>query len=105
MARIRVYTVPGCIDCGAVKELLRQGGIPFEEIDIHEVPGARTALAYLSGIESVPQVFIGERFIGQVAEVRYLVQSGRLQAMLSDDEAASPSPTDGRSEVDEGADA
>lgn len=81
-ARIRVYTVPGCIDCSAVKALLRQAELPFEEVDISEIPGSREALEFLSGLRSVPQVYLDGKFIGQVAEVRHLIMSGRLEARL-----------------------
>lgn len=85
MASVTVYTVPGCLDCGAVKNLLNEAGIPFREVDISRIPGAREALAMLSGIQSVPQVFIGSKFIGQVAEIRYLVRTGKLADMLDGD--------------------
>ena len=80
MAQVKVYTVPGCVDCAAAKYLLREAGIAFEEVDIGETPHAREALELLSGRRSVPQVFVGNRFIGQVAEVRYLIEKGRLDA-------------------------
>lgn len=84
MAQLTVYTVPNCLDCGAVKNLLDEAGIPFKEVDINRVPGSRDALALLSGIRSVPQVFAGSRFIGQVAEIRYLVQSGKIHQIIQE---------------------
>lgn len=62
--------------------LLEQAKVPYEEIDIENVPGARQALELLSGRQSMPQVFVGDRFIGQVAEVRFLVESGRLHQTI-----------------------
>lgn len=82
MAVVRVYTVPGCIDCGAVMRLLEQAKVPYDEIDVEHVPGARHALSLLSGHRSLPQVFVGERFIGQVAEIRFLVESNRLRQTI-----------------------
>lgn len=83
MASITVYTVPNCIDCGAVKNLLDRAGIPYREVDISRIPGSREALELLSGLRSVPQVFVGHRFIGQVFEVRYLIETGKLQEMVA----------------------
>ena len=83
-ARIRVYTVPGCLDCTAVKALLRQADVAFEEVDVSDIPNSREALALLSGLQSVPQVYLDGRFIGQVAEVRHLVMTGRLSRLLAD---------------------
>lgn len=82
MTEVTVYTVPDCLDCAAVKNLLRESGIPFREVDISEIPGSRDALAMLSGVRTVPQVFAGSEFIGQVFEVRYLIQSGRTGRLL-----------------------
>jgi len=83
MARVTVYTVPNCLDCGAVKNLLEQAGIPYREVDISKIPDSREALSLLSGLRSMPQVFVDGRFIGQVAEVRHMIQTGQLQAMLA----------------------
>ena len=83
-ARIRVFTVPGCLDCAAVKALLRQADVAFEEVDVSDIPNSREALALLSGLQSVPQVYLDGRFIGQVAEVRHLVMTGRLSRLLAD---------------------
>ncbi len=81
---LTVYTVPNCFDCAAVKNLLSEAGIPFREVDISRIPNSREALALLSGVRSAPQVFLGSRFLGQVAEVRYLVRSGKLAELLAE---------------------
>lgn len=81
---VTVYTVPRCLDCAAVKNLLAEAGVPFREVDISRIPHARQALQLLSGIETMPQVFIGSRFIGQVAEIRYLVRTGKLHGIIAD---------------------
>lgn len=70
------------MDCAAVKHLLHQEGISYREIDISDIPQSREALAMLSGLRTVPQVFAGRRFIGQVGDIRYLIQSGRLASVL-----------------------
>lgn len=82
MSQVTVYTVPNCIDCAAVKNLLAQADIPFKEVDISDVPKSREALEFLSGIKSMPQVFVGSTFIGQVSEIRYLIQKGDLSRLI-----------------------
>ena len=84
MPEVTVYTVPNCFDCAAVKHLLTVAGIPFREIDISQIPRSREALEMLSGIQSVPQVFVGSRFVGQVSEVRYLIKSGKLAELIEE---------------------
>ncbi len=82
MATLTVYTLPHCLDCGAVKNLLRGADVAFREVDISRVPRSRDALEMLSGLRSVPQVFIGSRFLGQVSEIRYLVESGKIKDVV-----------------------
>lgn len=98
MPSVTVYTVPNCLDCGAVKNLLDEAGIPYREVDISRIPDSRKALALLSGLRSVPQVFVDGRFVGQVAEVRHLVRTGRLQAMLTHPPGAAQPHTSPRSD-------
>lgn len=83
MTKVTVYTVPNCIDCAAVKNLLSEAGIPYREVDISQIPHSREALEMLSGLKSVPQVFVGSRFIGQVSEVRYLIRTGKFTEILA----------------------
>lgn len=89
MSVVTVYTVPNCLDCGAVKNLLSDAGIPFNEIDISQVPRSREALELLAGVRSVPQVYIGSQFVGQVAEVRYLVQTGKFAELIKSEPGTS----------------
>lgn len=84
MSDVRVFTVPNCLDCAAVKRLLTDAEIEFEEVDISSVEHAREALELLSGLQSMPQVFVGNRFIGQVAEIRHLALSERLREVVAE---------------------
>lgn len=87
---LTVYTVPDCLDCAAIKHLLAQAGVPFREVDVSAVPAARDALELLSGRRSLPQVYAGSRFIGQVAEIRYLLATGRLASLSAGDGRSDP---------------
>lgn len=84
MSEVTVYSVPDCMDCAAVKHLLEKEGIAYREIDISQIPKSREALAMLSGLRTVPQVFVGRHFIGQIGDIRYLIQTGRLTAVIDD---------------------
>lgn len=84
MSRVTVYTAPNCIDCAAVKNLLERADVSFREVDISREPHAREALAMLSGLRSVPQVFVGAQYVGQVAEIRYMVQTGTIERLRTD---------------------
>lgn len=82
MSDVKVYTVPNCLDCAAIKRLLSDAGIPFDDVDISTIDHGREALALLSGLQSVPQVFVGNRFIGQVGEIRILAATGKLKELV-----------------------
>lgn len=90
MPNVKVYTVPNCLDCAAVKWLLIEAGVSFEEVDISSIAHGREALALLSGLKSVPQVFAGDRFIGQVGEIRRLAMTGKLQQIIDGPSAPPP---------------
>lgn len=82
MTTVTVYSAPDCIDCAAVKNLLQAARIPYREVDISTIPNSREALQMLSGYQTVPQVFVGSRFIGQVADIRYLLRTGKLHDLV-----------------------
>jgi glutaredoxin 3 len=57
MGNITIYTKPGCPYCAAAKEHYTMQGIPFKEIDVYAVPGARDeAIRLASGKAIVPVI-------------------------------------------------
>ena len=84
MARIVLYTVQGCPYCHAAREMLKEKGVEFEERDITHTPEVRDDLERWSGGErTVPQIYIDGKYMGQDDELRELIQSGRLDAILA----------------------
>ncbi len=81
---VRVYTTSYCAFCGRAKDLLRQKGIAFEEIDVTEDAGERERLVRTTGRRTVPQIFVGENAIGGYEELRALEEDGELGAMVAD---------------------
>jgi len=75
---IRMYSTLVCPYCIRAKLLLRQRGLPFEEIDVTGDREARAALVHATGRRTVPQIFIDDRPIGGFAELRELDRSGEL---------------------------
>jgi glutaredoxin 3 len=82
MARITVYTTPYCPYCARAKLLLRSKGVDFDEIDASD-DNARSRLVRRTQWPTVPQIFIGEEFIGGYDELQALEDEGRLDAMLA----------------------
>jgi glutaredoxin 3 len=79
---VRVYTTGFCLYCRLAKQLLRERGIPFEEIDVGGDAAARRWLAEATGRRTVPQIFIGEQAIGGYDELRALDGSGELATLV-----------------------
>ena len=49
MTTARIYTKVGCPYCAAAKEDFRKRGVDFEEIDVHNIPGASEDAQRLQG--------------------------------------------------------
>lgn len=53
-----IYTKPGCPYCARLRTELVNGGVIFDEVDVHAVPGAMEKLAELSGGRMVVPVIV-----------------------------------------------
>ena len=79
---VLVYSTGYCGYCERAKALLKRKGIPFREIRVDDVPGAREEmLARSNGLRTVPQIFIGERHIGGFDALHALDRSGELDVL------------------------
>ena len=61
--KVVVYTSPTCTYCYVVKIFLKKNNIKFEEIDISEDVKSGKRLEEKTGVETVPVVFVGEKFV------------------------------------------
>lgn len=82
-ARIVMYATDWCPYCARARRLLESKGVPFEEIDIDEVEGARAEMRKRSGRTSVPQIFINDRHIGGYDDTKALDDAGQLDPLLA----------------------
>lgn len=83
MAEIRIYTAAMCPFCYRAVKLLEKKGVSFSEIDVTYDPEARRAMARESGgAATVPQVFVGDKHIGDCDFIMGLERSGKLDAAL-----------------------
>lgn len=58
--QVIVYTTAWCPDCRVAKRYLDQRGIPYEEIDIEETPGAAEQVeTWSGGFRTVPTFNVG----------------------------------------------
>jgi glutaredoxin 3 len=83
MPAVEIYTTPFCGYCRRAKALLTEKGVPFREIDVSDVVGARDEMQRRSGGgRTVPQIFIDGRHIGGSDDLVALNRTGELNALL-----------------------
>lgn len=86
MPAVTVYTGSFCGYCLQVTSLLERRGIPYAEVNVEDEPGLREKLLARSGRRTLPQVFVGERYIGGADEIRALDASGELNQLMQKEE-------------------
>lgn len=82
MVPVKVYTWSNCPFCIRAKDLLSRKGVPFEEVDLDGNDAELTALRTRTGMRTVPQIFVGETFVGGFSELAALDARGELDRML-----------------------
>ncbi len=75
---------PMCGFSAATIEVLQEHGYPFAHVNILEDPEKREAIKAYSNWPTIPQVYIGGKFVGGCDIVRELHASGELDRMLKD---------------------
>jgi glutaredoxin 3 len=84
MKPVRIYTTPICPYCVRAKSLLKKKGVEAEEIDVFMDMRARQEMESQSGgARSVPQIFIGDTYVGGCDELYALEKEGKLDPLLA----------------------
>jgi len=85
MKKITMYSGDPCPYCGAAKALLKSKNIEIEEFDIwKDATKAKEMLQRTNGKRTIPQMFVGDVYIGGNDELQSLNRSGELDKLLSD---------------------
>ena len=79
---VTVYTTGFCGYCTRVLALLERRGIAHTEISVEDHPGMREELLAKSGRRTLPQVYVGERYVGGADELAALDRSGELLKLI-----------------------
>jgi glutaredoxin 3 len=80
---IQMYVADWCPYCARARRLLRDKGVPFEEIDVDARPEARAQMVARSGRHSVPQIFVGDVHIGGCDELLARDAAGTLDPLIN----------------------
>ena len=83
-SHVIVFSSPFCGYCAAAKRLLMNKDADFIEINILGSPRRRQEMIELSGLRSVPQIFVGGQHIGGYTELSALDATGELDTMLAE---------------------
>ena len=84
MPKIKIYTTPICPYCVRAKALLKKKGAQFDEVDVFMDSDARKEMeAKSNGARTVPQIFIGETWVGGCDDLVALDQKGGLMTLLN----------------------
>lgn len=83
MAKVEIYTQPGCPFCQRALMLLQAKDVPFQEINAPKGTKERDeSIERSGGKTSVPQIFIDGKAIGGCDDLMALNKSGELQKLL-----------------------
>ena len=84
MTAVRMYTTQVCPYCIRAKSLLKQRGVDqINEVRIDLDPQQRAQMIERTGRRSVPQIFIGDTYVGGCDELMALDRSGGLAPLLA----------------------
>lgn len=82
-AAVEVYTTTYCPYCVRAKELLKNKGVDFKEINVEGDDAAREALVKKAeGRRTVPQIFINGQAVGGFDDIYALDRAGKLDPLL-----------------------
>lgn len=83
MADVVIYTTAICPYCVRAKNLLKQKGVEWTEIDVSHDADERMALMQRTRQRTVPQIFINGQHIGGSDDLYALERAGKLDALLA----------------------
>ncbi len=89
-APVVLFALEWCEFCWSLRKLLNAVHVPYRDVslDSAELPGdlglrLRRALTARTGVATIPQLFIGDRFVGGCTDVFAAFRSGALREMLA----------------------
>ena len=83
MTDITVYSTPVCPYCVRAKNLLKQKGASYQEVDVSDDEARSKMIDLAGGQRTVPQIFIGEKHIGGFDDLAALDRKGELDSLLA----------------------
>jgi glutaredoxin 3 len=83
MAKVRMYTTAVCPYCQMAERLLRAKGVAvIDKIRVDLEPAKRAEMMETTGRRTVPQIYIGDTYVGGFDELSALEHAGQLDKLL-----------------------
>ena len=83
MKEVIIYTGPMCNYCSAAKHLLSKKKVPYTEINIAtDQSKMKEMQEKTKGAKTIPQIFIGDTYVGGYNELKALEIEGKLNSLL-----------------------
>ena len=84
MKKVTMYTGDPCSFCDAAKALLKTKNVEIEELDIwKDSTKAKEMLQRTNGARTIPQIFIGNHYIGGNDQLQEANRTGELDKLLA----------------------
>ena len=85
MKKVVIYTGPRCNYCSAAKHLLNKKKVDYIEFDIGiDSSKMQEMQERTKGARTIPQIFIGNTYVGGYNELKALEKEGKLDSLLKD---------------------
>ncbi|MFM8464604.1 MAG: glutaredoxin 3 [Oxalobacteraceae bacterium] len=82
-ARVLMYTTAVCPYCNMAERLLKSKGIEaIDKIRVDLEPEQRIAMMEKTGRRTVPQIYIGDTYVGGFDDLSALDREGKLEPLL-----------------------
>ena len=83
MKKVTIYSGDPCPYCSAAKALLKTKNVEIEEFNIwKDSSKAKEMLQRTNGARTIPQIFIGNHYIGGNDKLQEANKSGELDKLL-----------------------
>lgn len=75
-------SIPMCGFSAAVIQVFEQLDVPYETVDVLEDPQIREGVKVFSNWPTIPQVYVGGKFVGGSDIIRDLYERGELEPLV-----------------------
>ncbi|MBE9516748.1 MAG: glutaredoxin 3 [Proteobacteria bacterium] len=82
MAEVVMYCTHACPYCRMASQLLEKKGAKVNKIQVDEQPDERVKMSEMTGRNTVPQIFIGDRHVGGYTDIVELDMEDELDGLL-----------------------